>query len=303
MRCNNCGYDNEPGVSACIKCGHPLQMGGQPQSPYQSNPYQQQQGMGEQLKATVVGSAYANEPQPRATVVGAAYANEPQPRPTVVGPAYANEPQPRPTVVMGPGGPQPAGALQGDRNVEGGTRRCPKCGYPVAANSVVCPGCGAQLDNAVPAAQTKKSSVNEEEEEFDVKTTCDECGKEVSANLSTCPYCNAPIRQKTVFVRRHRIRPKTKCTLTTILDEDERQEVRTNNYEGEKVMLTRDNTEPDNFSITSKEQAELVFEDGKWYIENHSELCTTYVEANRKIEIQPGDVIMLGDRRFKFTVE
>ena len=26
MRCNNCGWDNAPGSSTCVKCGHPLQM-------------------------------------------------------------------------------------------------------------------------------------------------------------------------------------------------------------------------------------------------------------------------------------
>ena len=48
---------------------------------------------------------------------------------------------------------------------------------------------------------------------------------------------------------------------------------------------------------------ELISEDGKWYLVNHSELCTTSVEANRKIEIQSGDIIILGDRRFKFEAE
>ena len=36
MRCNNCGWDNAPGSSVCVKCGHPLQAGGfQYQDPYQ----------------------------------------------------------------------------------------------------------------------------------------------------------------------------------------------------------------------------------------------------------------------------
>ena len=43
--------------------------------------------------------------------------------------------------------------------------------------------------------------------------------------------------------------------------------------------------------------------DEVWYIENHSELGTTYIQANRKFEIQPGDVIVLGDRRFTFETE
>ena len=64
--------------------------------------------------------------------------------------------------------------------------------------------------------------------------------------------------------------------------------------------MNRDNSEPDNRTITSKEQAELTCEDGKWYVLNKSELGSTYIECNRKIEILSGDVIVMGDRRFKF---
>lgn len=314
MRCNNCGYDNEPGVSACIKCGHPLQAGSQGYNPYQQQGAYQPTGGGEpQPRPTVVGAAYANEPQPRPTVVGAAYANEPQPRPTVVGAAYANEPQPRPTVVGAAyaNEPQPrptvvnAAGLQqsGAQGTSAGTQKtCPKCGYPVLGTFTTCPGCGSPLGGG--AAETPKKTAAQEIEELDIKTTCDKCGKEVSVTYSFCPYCNEPIRQKTVFVRRHNIAPpKPKCSLTVIPDEGEGIEARKNSYEGNQVMLTRENTEPENRSITSKEQAELVCEEGKWYILNHSELCTTAVEAGRKLEIQPGDVIVLGDRRFKFELE
>ena len=70
--------------------------------------------------------------------------------------------------------------------------------------------------------------------------------------------------------------------------------------EGEAV-LTRDNTEPGNPSITSKEQALVTFSDGHWYIENRSEQSTTFVLANKKIELHDGDIILLGNRMFEFT--
>ena len=299
MRCNNCGYDNDPSVSACIKCGHPLQPGGaMPHQQYQPNPYQYGGGAGEpQPRPTVAGAAYANEPQPRPTVVGAAYANEPQPRPTVVGAAYANEPQPRPTVVMNNGVPQQPGA----QNATGNQKTCPSCGYPVMSTFSTCPACGASLSGS---ATPQASAAVQPGEELDLKTTCDQCGQEVPITSTVCPHCNAPIRQKTVFVRRHNIAPpKPRCSLTVMVEEGEQTEARVNNYEGDKVMLTRDNTEPENRSITSREQAELICENGKWYVLNHSEMCTTAVEAGRKIEIQAGDVIVLGDRRFKFEVK
>lgn len=278
MRCNNCGYDNEPSVHTCIKCGRPLQAGSH-------GCYPHQQGVCSPTRST--------ETQPRPTVVGAAYANEPQPRPTVVGAAYANEPQPRPTVVNAGASRQPD-AVQGENQ-----KICPKCGYPVLGEFSTCTRCGSPLGNA-----SLNSTIAQEIKDLDIKTTCDKCGKEVLVTYSFCPYCKEPIRQKTVFVRRHNIAPpKPKCSLTIIPDEGEGIEPRKNCYEGNLVMLKRKNTEPENRSITSKDQAELVFEDGKWFVQNHSELCTTAVEASRKIEILPGDVIVLGDRRFKFEVE
>ena len=94
-----------------------------------------------------------------------------------------------------------------------------------------------------------------------------------------------------------------KCHLTIIPEEGEITEPFTNDYEGDSIILNRENTEKDNRTITSKEQAELICEDGKWYVLNHSELGSTYIEANRKMAIEPGDIIVLGDRRFKFETE
>ena len=71
-------------------------------------------------------------------------------------------------------------------------------------------------------------------------------------------------------------------------------------YEGKSIILNRENTEVSNRTITSKEQAEIVFEDGHWYLLDRSELRTTFIQANRKIDIIPDDIIVLGDRRFKF---
>ena len=71
-------------------------------------------------------------------------------------------------------------------------------------------------------------------------------------------------------------------------------------YGGKSIILNRENTEVSNRTITSKEQAEIVFEDGHWYLLDRSELRTTFIQANRKIEIIPDDIIVLGDRRFKF---
>lgn len=163
-----------------------------------------------------------------------------------------------------------------------------------------------------------KKTVNirelEKETSEELTLTCDKCKAEVPVDFKFCPHCGEPVRQKTLVGIRHRkaaakveeepAEPvKTFCSLIVVPEEDEEQQPEASRYEGPEVVLNRSNTEPDNLTITSKEQAVLSFEDGKWYIENRSEMQSTLIVANRKIELQEGDIVLLGDRRFRFGVE
>lgn len=74
-------------------------------------------------------------------------------------------------------------------------------------------------------------------------------------------------------------------------------------YENSQVILNRQNTDPENYSITSHQQALLVFENGKWYIEDKSAYKTTYIRVTKKTELQNGDIVVLGDREFEFSTK
>jgi hypothetical protein len=67
------------------------------------------------------------------------------------------------------------------------------------------------------------------------------------------------------------------------------------------VELNRGNLDKDNITITSKVQAELYFENGKWLLLDRSELNTTFILAKQKTELHEGDVILMGDRKFIFS--
>lgn len=73
-------------------------------------------------------------------------------------------------------------------------------------------------------------------------------------------------------------------------------------YEGNEVMLNRDNTDPKNKTITSHDQACLTLNNGTWCIEDKSEYKTTFVQASRKTELQSGDLILLGDQMYRFEL-
>ena len=302
MRCNNCGYDNAPGIASCVKCGHSLQS---ENTGYSDNGYQ-----------NIRVPNYGGGNQPRPTVVNAPNAQY-TPRPTVMDAQHA-APMPRPTRIGN--GPllQEAAPQQpplAGYNETQAPQRCLHCGYPVMGNFTSCPNCGADLiqgpstkaDTEQQPAKTNKHAaatsarqLADIELDIDKEVKCTKCGAMVSIDYTFCPTCGERIHLPTIKKPRFKQAPQPHCHLTLIPEEDENVTPVKQKYEGAAITLNRENTEPANRTITSKEQAELSFENGKWYILNKSELQTTYLEANRKLEIQPGDVVVLGDRRFRF---
>jgi hypothetical protein len=103
-------------------------------------------------------------------------------------------------------------------------------------------------------------------------------------------------------MNRRTVRPgkRSYCSLTLIPDEKEPVSASPLSFSGEEVVLNRANTEPNNITITSKAQAMLTCEDKHWFIQDLSELKTTYLYVSEKTELKPGDIIVLGDRRFLF---
>lgn len=167
---------------------------------------------------------------------------------------------------------------------------------------------------------SKVSSPGSNEGEFMIE--CDHCKKQISAEFKFCPYCATEVIQRTIAFRKKRknvekedassekqseIQQPEKlnlqCHLSLVPDDDEDIEAITNHFEGNNVILNRANTDSNNPTITSKQQAELIFENGNWFIENRSEYGTTFIAVNRRFQLNPGDVIMLGDRRFVFGID
>ncbi len=90
------------------------------------------------------------------------------------------------------------------------------------------------------------------------------------------------------------------CTLKPIAWEGENVAYNPVTYTGDTIVLNRSNTDPNNNTITSREQAVLTCEDGEWFIENRSDLKTTFVRVNGKVKLNNGDIIVLGNREFEF---
>ena len=94
------------------------------------------------------------------------------------------------------------------------------------------------------------------------------------------------------------------CSLKPLAREDEDSaRMMKQEYASSEVVLNRQNTEPDNRTITSKQQALLTFENGRWYIEDRSAFKSTFIRVTGKTELHDGDIVAMGDREFEFSTK
>ena len=144
------------------------------------------------------------------------------------------------------------------------------------------------------------------------KAECPECGYSLENGI--CPSCGYD-ENKQELANQHldmnnegkkTVRPIRKgekegrFVLTPISEETGLSEGEILPFEGNEVLLKRDNTDPKNQTITSQGQAVISHEEGKWLIEDKSEYRTTFVQAARKTELQSGDLILLGNQLYRF---
>lgn len=170
-----------------------------------------------------------------------------------------------------------------------GDRICHKCGYQISPLMKVCPACGTHLDSDTADNENRSKSSKK----------CPSCGNEIISGTKFCPYCGRPLRLGTIKAG-PAATPGSYFTLKALPWENEHVEYQPTTFCGSSVELNRGNTDPNNNSITSKVQAVLSNENGKWFIEDKSDFQSTYIHVNGKVEIHDGDIIVLGNRMFEF---
>lgn len=162
-------------------------------------------------------------------------------------------------------------------------RRCPNCSYPVLKGMTVCPQCKYELG---PGDFQAMEQSNPQPEPAPSPAR----GGENVDKKTFNPYFNKKKPEPVMG----------KFSLIPIKREDEEGVPAAVEFTGDNVPLNRQNTEPDNNSITGKMQATMTFEDGHWCIQDQSSQRTTFVRAAQKTPLQDGDIILLGNRMFEF---
>lgn len=281
MRCVSCGYENGADRQTCIKCGTPLS-----QDEYMGTNQFESFRHAEDARATKVFNGLPGQ--------------------------ELGEQRLKETIIQSDSGLVSASERYTPKKtiVQSGSNLCPRCSHPMNGN--FCASCGYTAETPEPP-EPKTEPVSNTFKEWlkNRRNKCPECGAEVSAEFKYCPHCATLIPQPTIDIfsyKNNGISTETekenqpRFLLTPIVSNGQAQpEGFTLELSDGKLILNRGNTLPDNRTITSKEQAEICFSEGKWTLENRSEFDSTFVAANRPIELQPGDVILMGDQRFCFN--
>lgn len=170
--------------------------------------------------------------------------------------------------------------------------RCPSCGYPLRPGVDKCPQCRAEVHPHTPDLPPVHRP-----------TRLDTPGGNVGGGGAAQPGPNKHRQPIGGTVNPYVMGPGSKehtFRLTPIAHANDRYQLEEQEYDGQEVTLNRDNTDPYNGTITSREQAVVYHVGGRWFIEDRSEQHTTFVRASKAVELHEGDIVLLGDRMFEF---
>ena len=179
--------------------------------------------------------------------------------------------------------------ISSDNNPNGGNNGgfCPRCGYPVSGGMDVCPSCNTPLSGG------NNNNVG--------NNNGDRYGNHGGARNNQGGF-NGGNRFAGGTINPWS-RPQGNdgfCQLKRIPWQNENVNYDPISYSGNEIILNRANTDPNNNSITSKEQAVIVRDGDDWYLEDRSTQQTTLIRAGRPIKLEDGDIIVMGNRMFEF---
>lgn len=209
---------------------------------------------------------------------------------------------------------------------------CEKCGASLSASSPVAPPASPSTmgvadgkktvmggGHNLPAwdAGSSGNSGNTPAGNTDSSLKCSSCGfyplRATPSSTAPCPNCGftgAGGAQPTVVEGQSKAHLKKTQMFGEIsfddakpskfkLVENNQQE---RSFEGKSVTIGREEIDPENFSL-STEHATFEQVDGKWMLSNQSSNGFTFIQVKGRVEVQDGDIIVIGNKIFQFKPE
>ncbi len=159
--------------------------------------------------------------------------------------------------------------------------QCVRCFYPNESGSSFCLQCGQEL-SFIPITKEKEKNQNNtgNDESPTVRKT---------SSMTINPWIEQAhhIAQFSLVP----IEPDKKVEKSELL------------FVGSEVVLNRENLDKGNNTITSDVQASISYDQDGWSIENKSVMQTTFIRVDSKVKLHDGDIILMGNRLFKFKSE
>lgn len=185
-------------------------------------------------------------------------------------------------------------SISSDNNNNQAGSFCSRCGYPVGTGMDVCPSCGTPVAGA--------NNVNRDANQGGGQSPFgNPFGNHAGGNHGGQQQQGGQrFAGGTINPWSHPQGNDGFCQLKRIPWQNENVNYDPISYSGTEIVLNRANTDPNNSSITSQQQAVIIRDGEDWYLEDRSALKTTLIRAGRPIKLEDGDIIVMGNRMFEF---
>jgi len=163
------------------------------------------------------------------------------------------------------------------------TKDCLACGYPNRSKADYCASCGEELfspgevSSNIENNNTTLQTEHLKENKFSMP---------INKNSTINPWISSTPNKKFIL---------------EILDANYQPTGQCLEFNEDEAYLNRLNLEQNNSTITQKTQAIISFKDDRWILNDESELKTTFIRPTKDNPLSDGDVILMGNRLFKFT--
>ncbi|MDR2498734.1 MAG: FHA domain-containing protein [Tannerellaceae bacterium] len=189
--------------------------------------------------------------------------------------------------------------------------RCSHCGWDNKERRLKCKKCNSLLQSVVPPAGRGEQSWEDFSQpamdllEDMFEKVCIECNYPLLPDAISCPFCGAQLRVSEgseppplpIWTEINGAQPSCRIRRLGAYDGRKLQII---SLVGSRIVLNRDSIDPVDISLSEQAHALLECENGKWFIQDRSEDCTTFVRAAARTELKAGDIIALGNQRFEF---